>query len=815
MLAQPHGEAGASIAHIDAIGVTRSAAFAKFRKNRKREDYMRRILLGSTALISATLAMPAYAQSSEDGANNDDVIVVTARKREENLIDVPLPVTVATKEQLDRDQIYSLNDLQRITPALEISQTSGGETNGGGRLRGVGTGVFNPSVASSVAVIVDQVPIGNLSFPQLFDLAQVEVLRGPQGTLFGQGASAGVLNVSTRAPSTKALGANASIDFADKGSAGSEVGEMVVNSGINVPLGTQAAFRLSAQYKKETGLQRSVTTDRDNKIEDFGFRLRALLMPSDRLTVNLTGQYAKNVSDGQTFFAIAIAPNSTAPFGPPGGTRGGISTGAFLNPTGCGMTVINARAEEYCETAPTYLTTTVGGLSAAVDLELSDTLSLTSVSAYRERNFKQFSRDFSRITGTFAARQERTEENSRGFSQELRANISSDSIDLVVGGFYSDFRFDRVPLGSGPFAFNNTTSGRRVGFSICNFGTSACIPQAFNPGPLFVNFSKETTENRGLAGFADVTVKLGEQFSIFGGIRFDDYNNTTAIGTNTLTPTSVFKTTDSNISGRIGASVKPNPDTNIFASFSRGYKPPAVGTNPAGTLFELNPEKTDAFELGAKTRVGRLQLAANAFYTKLTDFQSQESIFVGTALVSNPINIPKLKSKGFEVSAFGQLLPGFNLNAGYQFNIIKYPAGFQGDDKINGNPTSALLGGTQFLNAPKHKFTVSGDYGVALSAGVEMFVNANLIYKTKVLLANRADPRYRYPAHEIINMGFGIRNPDGNWNASIFVRNLTKEREPTAYLASTFAGAADGGLRAWPVAGLTARVVGVRAGFDF
>jgi iron complex outermembrane recepter protein len=769
---------------------------------------MRRLLLATSALVSASYALPAYAQSAEDEARDDDAIVVTARKREENLIDVPLPVTVATKAQLDRDQIYGLNDLQRITPALEISQTSGGETNGGGRLRGVGTGVFNPSVASSVAVIVDQVPIGNLSFPQLFDLAQVEVLRGPQGTLFGQGASAGVLNVSTRAPSVSELGANASIDFADKGTAGSEVGEMVVNSGINVPLGTQAAFRLSAQYKKETGLQRSTTTDRDNKIEDFGFRLRALFMPSERMTINLTGQYAKNVTDGQTFFAIAIAPNSTAPFGPPGGTRGGLSTAAFLSPTGCGMTVINARAEQYCEAAPTFMKTTVGGLSAVIDLELSDMVSLTSVSGYRERTFQQPSRDFSRITGTFAARQELTEENSRGFSQELRANISRDSFDLVVGGFYSDFRFDRVPMGDGPFAFNNTISGRRIGFSICNYATNACIPQAFNPGPLFVNFSKETTENHGLAGFADVTVNISEQFSIFGGLRYDDYKNTTAIGTNTLTPTNVFVTKDNNLSGRIGASFKPNPDTNIFGSYSRGYKPPAVGTNPAGALFQLKPETSDAVELGVKTRLGRVQLAANAFYTKLENFQSQTSIFVGTALVSQPLNIPKLTSKGFEVSAFGQVLPGFNVNAGYQYNQFKFPTGYLGDDGGN-------LGGTQFLNAPKHKFTISGDYGIPLGDNLEVFLNANLIYKSKVLLAARADPRYRYPAHEIVNLGFGFRHPDGDWNASLFVRNLTKEREPTAYLASTFAGAADGGIRAWPVAGLTARVVGVRAGFEF
>ena len=120
-----------------------------------------------------------------------------------------------------------------------------------------------------------------------------------------------------------------------------------------------------------------------------------------------------------------------------------------------------------------------------------------------------------------------------------------------------------------------------------------------------------------------------------------------------------FVTTDNNLSGRIGASFKPNPDTNIFGSYSRGYKPPAVGTNPAGALFQLSPETSDALELGVKTRVGRVQLAANAFYTKLENFQSQTSIFVGTALVSQPLNIPKLKSKGFEVYRIRSDTTGF------------------------------------------------------------------------------------------------------------------------------------------------------------
>lgn len=778
-----------------------------------------------SAIATGVVPVPALAQDSEtadaslsQSGEHPPTIVVTARKREENLIDVPLPITVATEEQLKRDQVYSLNDLQRVAPALEISQTSGGESNGGGRLRGLGTGIFNPSVASSVAFVIDQVPIGNLAFPQLFDLAQIEVLRGPQGTLFGQGASAGVVNVTTRAPDPDGLSVNGSVDYADKGTAGAEVGEVVVNGGFNMPLGPDAAIRVASQYKKETGLQRSVTTGKDNEVEDFGVRVRALMEPSPDVTINLSGEYAKNTQDGQTFFAIAIAPNSTDPFGPPGATLGGISTGAFLNPDGCGMSQISERAEEYCEEGASYMTTSVGSMTAVIDLALSDTLSLTSVSGYRERSFKQFRRDFSRITGTFSARQERTQEDSRGFSQELRLSYTARAVTFVAGAFYNDYRFDRVPTGTGPFEFGVLTPDERIGFSVCQYPG---VPRGPVPIPCVVglSFTKETTENRTLAGFADATVSVSDQFDIFGGIRYTDYKNTTGVGTDTLVPTEYFITKDDNISGRIGVSFKPDADMNFFGSYSRGYKPPAVGTNPAGDLFQLKPEQADAFELGAKFNIATLQLAANVFYTEIKNFQSQTSVFVGTALISNPLNIPKLKSKGFELSLFGELFTGFNINAGYQYNDVKYPKDYCADGDIDADLDGVCpgsdIGGTQFLNAPKHKVTLSGDYGLPLSDDVELFVNANVVYKSDVLLAARSDPRYRYPAHELVNGGIGIRHPDGNWYASIFARNLTKEREPTAYLANTFAGQIDGGIRAWPVAGLTARVIGLRVGFDY
>jgi iron complex outermembrane receptor protein len=213
-------------------------------------------LLSATA---ASLMFSGFATAAVGDSGGLEEIIVTAQKRAEKLQDVPVAITVATQEQLERDQIYTLTDLQRITPALEVSQTFGGESTGGGRIRGIGTNVFNPSAAGSVAIVIDQVPQGNVSFPQVFDLAQVEVLRGPQGTLFGQTASAGVINMTTLAPDASGFSAKLGFDYSDKGTAGSRFGQQVVRGSLNVPLTDSSALRLSTFYKNEIGLQRNVT----------------------------------------------------------------------------------------------------------------------------------------------------------------------------------------------------------------------------------------------------------------------------------------------------------------------------------------------------------------------------------------------------------------------------------------------------------------------------------------------------------------------------------------------------------------------------
>ncbi|WP_310532182.1 TonB-dependent receptor domain-containing protein [Novosphingobium sp.] len=768
---------------------------------------MRSFLVSTSALVAIAMAAPAYAQNASETEDNGSEIIVTARKFEERLVDVPVPVSVTTAEQLGRDQVYSVTDLQRVTPALEISQTSGGEVNGGARLRGLGTGVFNASVSPSVAFIVDQVPQGNLTFPILFDIGQVEVLRGPQGTLFGQGASAGVINISTVEPSTSGISASGGIDFADKGTAGSEVGELTMRGAFNLPLGDKAAIRFAAHYKRELGLQRNTALGLDNDIRELGLRVRALIRPSDTVKIVINGEYARQRSRGWNFFAIATTPNATNLIDPDGPGPAPtlpvsvFSTGDFTSATGCKIPAITARAEFYCEDTQASLTNEAAGVSTVIDVELSDAVTLTSVTAYRELDRETETVNFSRRLGV-GARNENIEGESRQFSQELRVAYDSEALKLVVGGLYSGFRLRTTPIDN-TLPFGNAALGKRTGFSVCqNAGAFCVVPVAL---------TYEDTKNNTLAAFADATFSLTEQLDLFGGIRYTDYSNTTGVGNNTNYATRVQKIDDNNLSGRVGLSFKPNTDTTLFASYARGYKPPAIVVPTIATdpVTVLKPEKADAFEIGAKMQMGRMQLSANAFYSKVNNFQTQSSVFnTAGALISVTQNISNVTSKGFELGIFGQVTDQISINAGYQFNDVRFPTGFVGNDGIS-------LANTQFLNAPKHKFTFSGEFVQPMGGNLELFANTNVVWKSAVLLAQYGNPAYRYPAHAIINGGFGLRDADGKWTLSVFARNLTKQREPTAYLASDFAGTPDGGIRAWPAAGLTARVVGVSAGFKF
>jgi iron complex outermembrane recepter protein len=767
---------------------------------------MKKYLLAVSALAMAAgsqsaLAQQAVAQGAAAEAENEDsMIIVTARLRSERMVDVPIAVSVTGAEQLSRDQVYTLTDLQRITPALQVSPSFGGDINGGAGLRGIRTQAFNPSVHPSVAMVIDQAAAGNVSFPILHDIAQVQVLRGPQGTLFGQGASAGVLQISTMAPRIGEFAANFNLDYADDGTAGSESTEIVVRGGVSIPLGSMAALRVAGFFKEEVGLRTNTFLNLDDNNREFALRGRLLLEPSSSVKIHLIADYAETRENGVNFFSPTLAPQSTEPFGPPGGTRGRLSLNNLI---ACGVTEdrINPRARFYCEDVQSRESRSILSLTGIVEAELTDRLTFTSVTSYRDMTVNSPNRNFSVRAIGFAARDENLRDDYRQITQEMRFGYKGDGFDLVAGGYFADFSYGQSPLDPS-LPFRDTRPGFRTGFSVCQPNGSACnVP---------VTFVRETADNRTFALFADATVDLSDQLELFGGVRYTNYRNDSSFGVNTLNATDFDGLTETNLSGRIGLSYQPSANTTVYGSYARGYKPSALAFpgNPGQPFIRLGAEENSAFEVGAKTIIGKVELDANIFYMNVANFQGQESIQVNGELVSQARNIGTVKSYGFEVMASGQITENLSLSGGYQFNPVTYPDGLIGDDGID-------LSGQQVLAAPKHKFVLSGEYVQPLSGRLEAFASTNIVFKSAIRLANRDTNRFVFPAGETINLRFGVRDEEGRWTASVFVRNLTQNREPSAYLPMNFAGADDISARGRPIAGLTTRVVGASFGFSF
>jgi len=715
--------------------------------------------------------------------------------------------------------VKNINDLARTTPALEVNQTFGGEANGGGRIRGIGTGVFNRSVSPSVAYVLDQAPQGNLSFRTLFDLQQVEVLRGPQGTLFGQGASAGVVNVTTVSPELGVVSGDVTLDYASNGNLGSESGRTIIDAAANIPLGETAALRIAGQWRSEEGVQFNPFTNDFNQQDQYGVRAKLLWEVTPNFTLNTKIEATDQGIDGRDFFGFdAVNP----PVGPAGGAPGMGGTQGSLALCGVTLADLEEFASLTCQDAYVQDDSTFSFTNTA-DFSIGE-IDFTSVTSFRTLEAEVEATNFSSQAFGIAARDENLLEESEQFTQELRAAFAVGNLDMIVGGFYSDYQFELSPLINGPFGV--PVRGQRIGFSLCTsdgvtpFGPPIpCIPGNF---PTFI---KEITENSTLAVFADGTYSVNDQWDLFGGIRISDYENDTFIGApNDPTTGTNLSTGETNVSGRIGARFQPDDNTTVYGSIATGYKPSAVALNDLTddpttpeleNVSQLEEEKALAFELGVKRAVGSSTLEANVFHSTVENFQSQTNEFVGggAGLTSVPRNIEEIVSYGFELSAYGELTDSLTYNAGYIYNNATYPGDYEGDPEGFRFPgTPADLGGAQVQFAPEHKLTLTGEYSRDFNDSLQGYINTNVVYKSEVLLANFAPDLTTYEGHTTIGGSVGIRDADGAWNLSLFGRNLTEEREPIGYLGQPFP---DFAVRSWPAAGITTRLVGVRLDVNF
>jgi iron complex outermembrane receptor protein len=359
-------------------------------------------------------------------------------------------------------------------------------------------------------------------------------------------------------------------------------------------------------------------------------------------------------------------------------------------------------------------------------------------------------------------------------------------VEYVAGVFISNYSAD---TDTGGVQGNAPNSGLNDGFYVGIQTPGGFI--SFTPR----SRTQSDISNKSYAGFGDLTLHATEKLSLIGGLRYT-HQKITNNGTGNLLAATVVptfgETSENNLSGRVGWRYKFDPQLTAYGTVTRGYKGPQVTAAAQGNAASiLAPEIPTAYELGLKGSFldGRLGFDANAFLTKVKHYQGQRCAInsVG-ALSCPPDSVPSVTSKGIELGLFGSPVRGLTLNAGYIYDIAKYPncyTGFNPNDlrtQVITCPVSAGvgttdLGGLQLVNVPKTKFTLSGDFARALGP-VTGFLSMDSVYKSAIRFGPSADSRFVYPGHWTLGARLGVRSADGKWSVGVFGRNLTAEREP-------------------------------------
>lgn len=388
---------------------------------------------------AAPAVTPSAAPAQEDAAQPDagpgQDIVVTAQGRAQVLADVPLAISAVNAATLERSGATDIRQLSQVAPSLLVSST-GNEANGSARLRGIGTVGDNPGLESSVAVFVDGVyrSRSGIGLNELGDIERVEVLRGPQGTLFGRNASAGIISIVSKSPDLNRVSAGGEVTYGNY-----DFWRLAGN--INVPLGETIAARVDGVYVKRDGFLTDVTNKTDvNNRDRYFLRGQLLFQPTSDLSVRLIGDYTHRNEDccGAAYVDQSINPytrNLLTPTNPiiPVMTSLGQPTAAFSDPYSRRIYVSPGR---------TYAGKTEDwGVSGQIDYDMG-AVKLTSITAYRQyQNWQAGDVDYSYVDILYRAPGEDAGSRQfKTFSQELRlqGKLFDDRLDWLVGGYYGN-----------------------------------------------------------------------------------------------------------------------------------------------------------------------------------------------------------------------------------------------------------------------------------------------------------------------------------------------------------------------------------------
>ncbi|MBR2173864.1 TonB-dependent receptor [Sphingopyxis sp.] len=739
---------------------------------------MRKVALASSVCLTIGAAMgagvpaAAFAETlDETGATrvsdlSDNAIIVTARKRVENVQDVSESITVVSGESIETMQVIQPSDLTRIAPALTFRDNPI-PTSSGFAVRGIGTSTFSSTVEQSVSTVVDGVVLGQpQSAAALIDIGRVEVLEGPQGLLFGKNASAGLVNIVTNTPRLGRLAAEASVTY------GSD-GELRNTGVLNVPIGDKLAVRLVGFRNRTDGFIHNRFLNEDyNGEKNYGFRGKLLFEPSDNVSLLISADYAKDTS--ACCFATARKL----------GTNTNLANYFNLYGITPGPDNLDVVASKPFGTYPGAPLRVYKGISAQLDVDMGG-VEMTSITAYRNNHYiLDFDGDqtpldrFDYNGGDY---------NYKQFSQELRlASSAGQKVEWLAGLFYFRSTND-VFFQAG---------GRLLGPA---------------PLPLVVAVIETDFRSESLAGFGSATWNASEalRLRVGGRLTRDDLKarrlaydlpgsrpgSSAIIGSVAGDTTETGRTT--NFSWKVTGEYDVAPDVMVYANVARGYKGPGLASSgiiQPGVDPIIRPEKVWAYDLGIKASFldNRATFNAALFYEDFTDFQTQIYDTSTNPPGFRTTNAGGLKTKGVQAQFSIRPADGLTLSANGIYVDAKYhdldglscpyawtvPTPSNGCRIVAGRPVIDASG-NRLANAPKFKFNLSANYEAPIADGVDLLFATDYSWRSDEQFSANGDPLTIQPAFGIWNGSIGLSLDDGKWELRAFVRNLLDKQYVT------------------------------------
>jgi iron complex outermembrane receptor protein len=725
----------------------------------------RRLALGVAAVLTAATA---YAEGISDSGVIGSVIV-TAQKREQNVQDVPISITTISGQLLQDTGVRDIKDLTILTPGLIVTSTSN-EALTTARIRGIGTVGDNAGLESSVAVNIDGVyrPRNGVSFGDLGELERVEVLKGPQGTLFGTNTTAGVINVITKRPQNT-FGANVEMtagNFNDREAAASITGPLISD--------TLSARLYAAKRERDgfldirTGAGPRTLTD-DNNRNYYTARGQLLFTPGAIFEARLIADYSKRNEDCCGAPTVYV-PARTAPIvGAVNALAGGIGEGVPLNPFSR-VAYSNRGTEQEIEDK---------GVSAELNWKF-DALQLTSVTGYRKWDSANAQDpDFTTADIWYRPNDGSTFSSFKDLSEELRAAGGNDRIQWLVGGYYSKEDLDN----GAAYIYGNVY--RRYWSALvpaAAAGLAALGAWPANSGQV----DTHTQTSKTYAVFTNDTINFTDQLDLTLGARYtktqkDLLSHYTNRGPGVICPlpagalcfpwvdphfnnlTNPQSLDESKVTGTVKPTFRFTDDIMAYASYARGYKAGGFNLDRERTPVSLTaanpyvvdtdthfaPETVDAYEVGTKTSWFNKSLLLNAavFFQEYKGFQL--NTFTGFTYVV--ASIPRVTSKGVDVDMlWAPPVKGLTFQGGFVYSDTRY------GNFIPSDPSQILLPGQRVSFAPLWSGSLAGAYEVPLNAALKLRTNLAYKYSAHYNTGSDLNPHKAQGAYGLLDARIGV-----------------------------------------------------------